>query len=310
MIAIKGLTKQYKSITAVKDLTMTISRGDIFGYIGPNGAGKTTTIKILATLVKPTSGYAEICGFNILTQPDDVKRVIGYMPDFFGVYDDMKVWEYLDFFGAAYKIEKTKRRKIIDDVLELTDLTEKKNEFVESLSRGMKQRLCLAKTLVHDPQVLLLDEPASGLDPRARIEMRELLKELRKLGKTVLISSHILTELADFCNTIGIIEKGELLAAGEVGAIMDQIKGARHVEITVKDAAQAPMAHDLLAGQANVLGVEIDGASVLVEVPVTCDDVSFINEVLLTNGIKITAFRESEVDLEDIFMKITKGAVQ
>jgi ABC-2 type transport system ATP-binding protein len=310
MIAIKGLTKQYKNLTALKDLTMTINQGDIFGYIGPNGAGKTTTIKILATLVTPTAGHAEICGYNILTQPDEVKRVIGYMPDFFGVYDDMKVWEYLDFFGAAYKIEKTKRRKIIDDVLELTDLTEKKNDFVEALSRGMKQRLCLAKTLVHDPQVLLLDEPASGLDPRARIEMRELLKELRKLGKTVLISSHILTELADFCNTIGIIEKGELLAAGEVNAIMEQIKGARHVEITIRDADNASKAHDLLIGHEGVTGVQIDGNQLMVEIDITCEDVSFINEVLTTNGIRITSFKESEVDLEDIFMKITKGAVQ
>ncbi|MBN1477351.1 ABC transporter ATP-binding protein [Candidatus Sumerlaeota bacterium] len=310
MIAIKGLTKEYKNVTALRDLTMTIAQGDIFGYIGPNGAGKTTTIKILATLVKPTSGHAEICNYNILTQPDDVKRVIGYMPDFFGVYDDMKVWEYLDFFGAAYKIEKTKRRKIIDDVLELTDLGEKRNDFVEALSRGMKQRLCLAKTLVHDPQVLLLDEPASGLDPRARIEMRELLKELRNLGKTVLISSHILTELSDFCNTIGILEKGELLAAGEVSAIMDQIKGARIVEITLRQADDAPRAHDLLIAHPEVTAVEIDGADLQVEVPITCDDVSFINEALTTSGIRITSFRESEIDLEDIFMKITKGAVQ
>jgi ABC-2 type transport system ATP-binding protein len=310
MIAIKGLTKEYKNVTALRDLTMTIAQGDIFGYIGPNGAGKTTTIKILATLVKPTSGHAEICNYNILTQPDDVKRVIGYMPDFFGVYDDMKVWEYLDFFGAAYKIEKTKRRKIIDDVLELTDLGDKRNDFVEALSRGMKQRLCLAKTLVHDPQVLLLDEPASGLDPRARIEMRELLKELRNLGKTVLISSHILTELSDFCNTIGILEKGELLAAGEVSAIMDQIKGARIVEITLRQADDASRAHDLLIEHAEVTGVEIDGADLQVEVPITCEDVSFINEALTSSGIRITSFRESEIDLEDIFMRITKGAVQ
>ncbi len=310
MIAIRGLTKQYRDVTAVNDLTLTISEGDIFGYIGPNGAGKTTTIKTLATLVKPTSGHAEICNFNILTQPDDVKRVIGYMPDFFGVYDDMKVWEYLDFFGAAYKIERSRRRKIIDDVLELTDLGDKRDSFVEALSRGMKQRLCLAKTLVHDPKVLLLDEPASGLDPRARIEMRELLKELRNLGKTVLISSHILTELADFCNTIGIIERGELLAAGEVNSIMDQIKGARHVEIDLRSADDGPRAHDLLISHEHVGEVEIDGNRLLVEVPITCDDVSFINEILLTDGVKITAFKESEVDLEDIFMKITKGQVQ
>jgi len=310
MIVCQGLTKKYKDLIALNNLTMTINQGDIFGYIGPNGAGKTTTIKCLATLIKPTAGHAEVCNYNILTQPDDVKRVIGYMPDFFGVYDDMKVWEYLDFFGAAYRIDKAKRRQIIDDVLQLTDLTEKKNDFVEALSRGMKQRLCLAKTLVHDPQVLLLDEPASGLDPRARIEMRELLKELRKLGKTVLISSHILTELADFCNTIGIIERGELLAAGEVGAIMEKIKGAKHVEITIRDEANAPKAHDLLIAHEEVESVEIDGKTLMVQVPLTCEDTSFINETLIGGGIKITAFRESEVDLEDIFMQITKGQVQ
>ena len=193
---------------------------------------------MLATLLRPDEGYATIGGYNILTQPLKVKRVIGYMPDFFGVYDDMKVWEYMDFFASAYKVERSKRKKVIDDILELTDLIGKREEYVDALSRGMKQRLCLAKTLVHDPQVLLLDEPASGLDPRARIEFRELLKELQRMNKTIMISSHILTELSDFCNTIGIIEQGELLCSGEVNAIIDQLKGARIVEVKVRDDAE------------------------------------------------------------------------
>jgi len=207
MIKTTHLHKKYKNLVAVKDLNIEIERGDVYGFIGPNGAGKTTTIKILATLISPSFGTASIDGYDVRDYPRAVRAKIGYMPDFFGVYDDMKVWEYLDFFAAAYKIPRQQRVNIIDDVLELTDLHNKREDFVEALSRGMKQRLCLAKTLVHDPDVLLLDEPASGLDPRARIEMRELLKELRRMGKTILISSHILTELADFCNKIGIIEK-------------------------------------------------------------------------------------------------------
>jgi ABC-2 type transport system ATP-binding protein len=309
MIEIKGLTKTYKNLTAVNGLNLTIDEGDIFGFIGPNGAGKTTTIKMLATLIKPTAGSAEIAGFSILTQPDDVKRVIGYMPDFFGVYDDMKVWEYLDFFAAAYKIEKARRAQIIDDVLNLTDLIYKKDDYVEALSRGMKQRLCLAKTLVHDPKVLLLDEPASGLDPRARIEMRELLKELRKMGKTILISSHILTELADFCNTIGIIEQGNLLAAGDVKAIVNELQTeGKIVDVTVK--AEAAKAVELLEAHEGVMTVQVDGNEIEVHIAATTDDTSFILETLVGGGIKVVSIKEREMDLEDIFMRITKGAVQ
>lgn len=315
MIDIRGVTKVYKDLVAVNNLHLKINQGDIFGFIGPNGAGKTTTIKILATLLKPTQGFALIGGFNVLTQPDDVKRIIGYMPDFFGVYDDMKVWEYLDFFAAAYKIDKSRRKQIIDDVLELTDLTHKKNDYVEALSRGMKQRLCLAKTLVHDPQVLLLDEPASGLDPRARIELRELLKELRKMGKTILISSHILTELADFVNTIGIVEQGNLLYAGDVQAITDQLRGGRHVEIKVKPETADRAEETLLMlvsapPPESIVSVERDGNAFDVLLPATLDDWSFLNERLFGAGVKIQEIKEHEIDLEDVFMKITKGAVQ
>lgn len=309
MIEVRAVTKVYKDLVAVKDLNMTIDQGDIFGFIGPNGAGKTTTIKILATLLKPTQGYALVCGYNVLTQADDVKRVMGYMPDSFGVYDDMKVWEYLDFFAAAYKIEKNRRKQIIDDVLELTDLTHKKNDYVEALSRGMKQRLCLAKTLVHDPQVLLLDEPASGLDPRARIELRELLKELRNMGKTILISSHILTELADFCNSVGIIEQGNLLYAGDIKTITEQLRGARVVEVTVKEGF-AEQAEQVFINDPKVQEVERDGRTLQIHLPLDFSDEDFVTDKLVENGIKFSSVRELEVDLEDVFMKVTKGLVQ
>lgn len=309
MIEIHAVTKIYKDLTAVKNLNLQINKGDIFGFIGPNGAGKTTTIKILATLLKPTQGYAMVGGYNVLTQPDDVKRVMGYMPDNFGVYDDMKVWEYLDFFAAAYKIEKSKRKQIIDDVLALTDLSEKKDAMVDALSRGMKQRLCLAKTLVHDPQVLLLDEPASGLDPRARIELRELLKELRNMGKTILISSHILTELADFCNTIGIIERGELLYSGDIQAITDQLRGGKVVEVKVKEGFEQK-AEEVFMNDKRVQKVEREGQELRVYFPLDLEDTSIVTDIMVENGIKFNSVKELEIDLEDVFMKVTKGVVQ
>src|SRR6266700_375888 len=238
MIEIKHLRKEYKDLVAVKDLTLDLDQGDIFGFIGPNGAGKTTTIKMLATLLIPTAGSAMMNGIDVVRYPEQIRSIVGYMPDFFGVYDDIKVWEYLDFFAAAYRIPKDKRPQIIDDVLTLTDLNVKKDSYVESLSRGMKQRLCLAKTLVHDPKVLLLDEPASGLDPRARIEIRELLKELQAMGKTIIVSSHILPEMEEFCNKIGIIERGELIVAGDVNTIARQVRGQHTIDIAVVEEVE------------------------------------------------------------------------
>ena len=215
MIEVINFTKRYGEFVAVDDLSFTIGKGEIFGFIGPNGAGKSTTIRFLATLLRPTSGEGRVDGHSVVADPMAVRRVIGFMPDNFGVYDGMKVWEFLDFFAVAYEIPRAYRKKIIGEVLELLDLTHKRDDYVNGLSKGMKQRLCLAKTLVHDPPVLILDEPASGLDPRARLEMKALLNELRGMGKTILISSHILSELADFCTSIGIIERGKLLAAGQ-----------------------------------------------------------------------------------------------
>src|SRR5918999_2970744 len=224
MIETRDLTKMYGDLYALNRLTLKLEKGDVYGFIGPNGSGKTTTMRILATLLQPTWGEAYVGGHSIYTRPKDIRRMIGYMPDFFGVYDDMKVIEYLEFFAAAYRIRGPKRRQVCDEVLELVELGYKREALVTSLSRGMTQRLGLARVLLHDPQVLLLDEPASGLDPRARIEIRALLKELRTMGKTILVSSHILPELADICNKVGIIERGELIVNASVEDVMKQVR--------------------------------------------------------------------------------------
>ncbi|HLB78683.1 MAG TPA: ABC transporter ATP-binding protein [Candidatus Dormibacteraeota bacterium] len=312
MLEVQHLRKEYRNLTAVKDLSFRLEQGDIFGFIGPNGAGKTTTIKILATLLRPTAGRATIDGMDVVRDPEAVRGIIGYMPDFFGVYDDIKVWEYLDFFAAAYKIPRAKRPGIIDDVLELTDLSIRKEAYVEELSRGMKQRLCLAKTLIHDPKVLLLDEPASGLDPRARIEIKELLKELKSMGKTIIISSHILPELADFCNKIGIIEQGELVVSGEVQAIMQQVSGARVYELKVAEDPDG--AAGMLEARPDVRGVKPAGAPWVGALKIDyIGDPGEIHQLLrdlLVAGFKVQSFSEQETDLEDIFMKVTRGAVQ
>lgn len=308
MIEARNLVKRFKRTEALKGVSFDIDQGDIYGYIGPNGAGKTTTIKILATLLLPTSGEAFIDGIDVIRDPMAVRRIIGYMPDFFGVYDEMKSWEYLDFFAACYRIPKTKRVGIIDDVLELTDLSNKKEAFVHELSRGMKQRLCLARCLVHDPKVLLLDEPASGLDPRARIELRELLKELGRMGKTILVSSHILTELADFCNTVGIIEAGEMVLSGRIETILREIRGARGVIIKVKDREEE--AKEILLTVEKVQECIVTApCSLTVTFAGELDDLPDLVDILKEAGIRVTSFSEEETDLEDLFMRVTKGIV-
>lgn len=311
MISIRNLTKTYRDLTAVRDLNLNIEKGDVFGFIGPNGAGKTTTIKVLATLLEPTSGQAFVDGVDCVRNPLEVRRLIGYMPDFFGVYDDMKVWEYLDFFAAAYKIPVNKRKNIIDDVLELTDLTEKRESYVEGLSRGMKQRLCLAKTLVHDPKVLLLDEPASGLDPRARIEFRALLKELQAMGKTIFVSSHILPELADFCNVVGIMERGKLIVSGSVHDIVQKLEGGVVLDARLAgDESGALRARDLLQGYPNVKTIRATGTHLEIEFTGTSDEFPALLSHLVTAGIPVASFAPRAADLEDVFMKVTAGAVQ
>ena len=305
MIETRDLTKTYGDLYALKKLDLKLEKGDVFGFIGPNGAGKTTTMRILATLLNPTWGEAYVCGYSIYTKAKDIRRVIGYMPDFFGVYDDMKVLEYLEFFAAAYRIKGAARRKICDEVLDLVDLGYKRDALVTSLSRGMTQRLGLARVLLHDPQVLLLDEPASGLDPRARIEIRGLLKELRNMGKTIMISSHILPELADICNKIGIIERGELLVNANVSDVMKQVRGQTLLNVAV--ASDQDAAAKLLGDHENVEKIERREEVLVVTLKVGVLDYSDLPTLLIQAGHKLTLFREDELNLETAFMALTKG---
>ena len=307
MIKLEKVTKYYKEFPAVLDVSFEIGKGEVFGFIGPNGAGKTTTIKMLSTLMLPSEGTLTVGGFDVVNQPHEVRRLIGYMPDSFGVYDDLLVWEYLDYFAALYKLSPAGRKRAISDVLELTDLTIKKNSQVMSLSRGMKQRLCLAKTLLHDPAVLMLDEPASGLDPHARIEIRELIRELCRMGKTVLVSSHILTELADFCTSIGIIEAGRLLTAGRIEEITSRLAGNVLADITVK--GDPLIALDVLAERPEVKRTTCDGRVIRVEYDGPAEDIDELLEYLVGRGIRVLGFARTEANLEDIFLKITRGVV-
>ena len=307
MIRIENFTKKYGDKTAVADFTLHVEKGDIFGFIGPNGAGKTTTIRFLATLLKPTQGEAWINNHSVTREPMEVRRAMGYMPDSFGVYEGMRVWEYLDFFAAAYNIKKEKRKTIIRDVIQLLDLGNKQDDFVEGLSRGMKQRLCLAKTLVHDPQVLILDEPASGLDPRARHYIKELLKELQRMGKTIFISSHILAELADCCNKIGILERGILLAAGDIKTIMSQVRECMVLEIELLQPD--PRLDKILWDFPGVKNVEPMGQVTRVEYVGDLREVPHLHKKLIDSGIEVLFFRELPTDLEEVFMKVTKGEV-
>ncbi|RYG49586.1 ABC transporter ATP-binding protein [bacterium] len=309
MLEVKDLRKEYGNLTAVKGISFTLQPGDIFGFIGSNGAGKTTTIRMISTLLEPTSGTATLNGADIRREPMEVRRMLGYMPDFFGLYDDVKVWEYLDFFAAIYRVPSRKRNEVIDNVLELTDLTVKKDAFVQSLSRGMQQRLCLARCLVHDPALLLLDEPASGLDPRARADLKELIAELGRMGKIVIVSSHILPELADFCNTVGIIERGELLAHGPVDKIVRQIQPTRVLEIKLigstseaaRYAGDAAGVIDTEAASDGELRLKFNGSD---------DDQADLVAKLVHGGVRVMAVTEQQANLEDVFLRLTTGAVQ
>ncbi|MGP0066301.1 MAG: ABC transporter ATP-binding protein [Isosphaeraceae bacterium] len=305
MIETHELTKMYGELYALNRLNLTLNQGDVYGFIGPNGAGKTTTMRILATLLNPSWGEATVCGYSIYTGSKEIRRVIGYMPDFFGVYDDMKVIEYLEFFASAYRIKGAARRKICEEVLELVDLTYKRDALVTSLSRGMTQRLGLARTLLHDPQVLLLDEPASGLDPRARIEMRALLKELRAMGKTILVSSHILPELADICNKIGIIEQGCLLINDKVSEVMKQVRTDIVLNIAVTD--RMTDAANMLESQPEVENVQDKNGVLVVKLNEGVNQYGFLANRLIEQGYDLTLFKEDEINLETAFMHLTKG---
>jgi ABC-2 type transport system ATP-binding protein len=307
MIELIDFGKDYGDFTAVERLNLKIDAGEMFGFIGPNGAGKSTTMRYLATLLKASRGEGVVNGYSVTREPMKVRQSVGYMPDSFGVYDGMKVWEFLDFFAVAYSIPRIQRKRVIDDVLELLDLAHKREDFVNGLSRGMKQRLCLAKTLVHDPPVLILDEPASGLDPRARVEVKALLKELRRMGKTILISSHILTELADCCTSIGIIERGQLLMHGPINDVYRRIRGNRL--IVVKFVSQVEQGVSLLRSSPHTRDVQVEDHTATVELETDDAGVAALLQQLIQQGVGIRSFGEKEPTLEDVFMLVTKGLV-
>ncbi|HEY9571005.1 MAG TPA: ABC transporter ATP-binding protein [Metalysinibacillus sp.] len=308
MIEITGLTKRYGDFYALNDLNLMLDDGVVFGFVGANGAGKSTTFSILATLLSPTSGDALINGKSVIREPAAVRKEIGYMPDFFGVYDQLKVDEYLDFYGASYNIKASERKKLIPELLALVNLTAKRYEYVDLLSRGMKQRLCLARALIHDPNVLILDEPASGLDPRARVEMRDIIHRLKDLGKTVLISSHILPELAEMCDEIGVIDNGTLIAHGNVAQIQAELQGDAHITVELGyglEEARAffednPLVTAMLADKATMqLQFSFSGTKV--------EQTELLRAAMIAD-LAITSFTEQKKDLEDVFMAITKGA--
>ncbi|MEM7682734.1 MAG: ABC transporter ATP-binding protein [Planctomycetota bacterium] len=309
MIQAVNLTKRYGELSALNNLNLSIEQGECFGFLGPNGAGKTTTIKIFATLLRPTWGEARIDGLSVgPVNARQVRAVIGYVPDYFGSYQDLTVREYLEFFAAAYDIDPAKRKGVIDDVLQLTDLSYKADSETGSLSRGMQQRLSVARVLVHDPKVLLMDEPASGLDPRARIEMRELLKELHRMGKTILISSHILLELADLCTTFGILERGELQFVGTRDEIYAKAKGARVYRIGV--ASKLAPAAEVVRQTPGVTDVSLEPDHLRLELDPAAGDPARVAAALVKQGYDLTRLEEEQVNLETAFMRLTQGLVQ
>jgi ABC-2 type transport system ATP-binding protein len=303
----EGLVKRYDRTLAVAGVDLDIAEGEIFGLVGPNGAGKTTTLRILATLLEPTAGDAEIAGWSVRRNPNEVRRVLGFMPDVFGVYDDMRVWEYLDFFARCYGLTAPSRKRVIGDLLELVELADKRNSYVQGLSRGMQQRLCLAHALVHDPKVLLLDEPASGLDPRARVELRELLRELRTLGKTIVISSHILPELEELCTSVAIVDRGRVLASGRIADIEQRLRVGAVLRVRVlADGEALEAARDWFAGQPDVAASLIlpDGT---VELGFRGDEAgaAALLRAAIAADVPIATFSRAASDLEELFLQVT-----
>ncbi len=303
MIKVEGLTKRYGATLALDGVTFEVPKGEIFGFVGSNGAGKTTTIRILAALLDPTGGRAAVDGADVTQQPDMVHARVGYMPDFFGVYEQLSLAEYLDFYAACYRQPKARRGKIVTDLLELVGLSDRREQSVNTLSRGLKQRLCLARALVHDPAVLLLDEPASGLDPRARVEMREILRELKRMGKTILISSHILPELTELCTMIGIIDHGRMLASGPVQDVVRRLSSGRRLRISVLGRTEEALAA-LLRMPAVREAEEVNGA---IEAQFEGDEATAaqILQQLVAARITISAFSQADGGLESAFLKAT-----
>ncbi len=307
MIKTVDLTKKYGDAFAIKAIDLNLEPGDLFGFIGPNGAGKTTTMRIIATLLEPSWGEAYVCDHSVHTAPKEIRRLVGYMPDFFGVYDDMTVVEYLEFFAASYRIKGEARKKRVNEMLDVVDLDFKRDAYANTLSRGQTQRLGLARTLLHDPQVLLLDEPLSGLDPRARIEMRNLLRKLGELGKTVIVSSHILPELADVCNKVGIIDKGELKQNATKAEVIKMVRQHTVLVIETTQRDQLEKVASLLQSNDMVQGCEPGDGAVRVVLKSNVEDYSDLPKILIENGINLRRFSEEELDLESAFMALTKG---
>lgn len=305
MLEIKNLVKQYGKFTAVNQFNLKVKKGSIYGFVGPNGAGKTTTMKIMAGLLPPTSGTIFVDGMDVTTERKSLKEKIGYMPDFFGVYDNLRVSEYMDFYAGTYYIPYEKREELIQSLLEIVDLSHKKDAYVDSLSRGMKQRLCLARSLIHDPELLILDEPASGLDPRARVEMKEVLKQLQSLGKTILISSHILPELAEMCTEVGIIDHGTLVAEGTVQEILRRLEKNRilqvctlnHQERLLQCLKEQPKVNEILES-VDCVEFAFDG---------TDEEIAELLQKIIQRDIPVLSFKEKEGNLEEIFMRVTGG---
>ena len=314
IIETREIRKSFGSFEAVRGVSINVPAGSIYGFVGPNGAGKTTTMRVLTTLTRPSNGEAWVAGHSVLEDRRAVRRSIGYMPDEFGVYEDLRVWEYLDFFAACYDIPENDRKRLVSDLLELVDLGHRREDMVDKLSRGMKQRLSLARTLAHDPQVLILDEPASGLDPRARVEIRELLGELANMGKTIFFSSHILADVEDICSHIGIIEAGQIIMEGSIDELKRQLMETRELIISLKDADEADKVMILLNGMQDVTTVELltpRGGHSRVRVEFTGDDDGIIalNRKLNAENIAVIGLQELESDLEHMFMRVTKGLV-
>ena len=314
IIRTQNLHKSFGAFEALRGISLNVPAGSIYGFVGPNGAGKTTTMRILTTLTRPTQGQAWVAGHSVLDDRRAVRRSIGYMPDEFGVYEDLRVWEYLDFFAACYDIPEKQRKRLVGDLLELVDLTHRREDMVDKLSKGMKQRLSLARTLAHDPQVLILDEPASGLDPRARVEIRELLGELANMGKTIFFSSHILADVEDICSHIGIVEAGELIMQGSIDDLKMELMAHREIIITVMDSVLAEKALALVGELPQVAAAEVitpkNGRSRLrVDLVGSDDDLAALSQKLFTGGIGILGFSEEEKDLEHMFMRVTRGLV-
>ncbi|MBM3964603.1 MAG: ABC transporter ATP-binding protein [Planctomycetes bacterium] len=308
MIKTIKLTKKYDDMYAIRDIDLDLGQGDLFGFIGPNGAGKTTTMRIVATLLEPTEGEAYVCDYSIYTHPKEIRRLVGFMPDFFGVYDDMTVIEYLEFFAAAYRIGPQARRKRCNEMLEVVDLDFKRDAYANTLSRGQTQRLGLARTLLHDPAVLLLDEPLSGLDPRARIEMRALMRRLGAMGKTIIVSSHILPELADVCNKVGIIDSGRMIASNDVASIIKQVSPFTVILIEPVEPSDLDSTGKLLEKQDIVSAVSSSGNTLRVTLKPDVEDYSILATNLMQAGIRFKRFAAEEINLESAFMAFTKGA--